>query len=71
MPAPERGNRVGLCLHCRHARAVRSRTDQDYYRCGRSDDDGRYSKYPRLPMLSCDGYEPGVPDHPHRPTGRR
>lgn len=60
-------DRVGLCLDCRHARLVRSRTDQDYYRCGRSDDDGRYPKYPRLPVLTCDGYQPIEPvDTPTR-----
>ena len=57
MPPPELGNRVGLCLHCRHARLVRSRTDQDYYRCGRSDQDARYPKYPRLPVMSCEGHD--------------
>ena len=69
MRPADREDRVGLCLHCRHARVVRSRTDQDYYRCGRSDHDGRYSKYPRLPVLSCDGYEPGEP-RPSPPASR-
>ncbi len=61
MPAPDRSNRVGLCLDCLHARVVRARGGQDYYRCGRSDDDGRFPKYPRLPMLRCEGYDAGAP----------
>ena len=48
---------MGLCLDCRHARVVRSRTDRNYYRCGRSDHDARYPKYPRLPVMSCEGHD--------------
>ena len=62
MRGVDREAQVGLCLGCRHARVVRSRTNQDYYRCGRFDDDERYAKYPRLPMRKCDGYEPHMPD---------
>ena len=61
MPWPDPADRAGLCLDCRHADIVRSRTDQDYYRCGRSDHDRRYPRYPRLPVTSCEGYEPVEP----------
>ena len=61
MPTPDHGHRAGLCLGCRHARVVRSRTNQNYYRCGRSDHDGRYPRYPHLPVVSCDGYDPVEP----------
>ena len=62
MRTADREERVGLCLRCRHARLVRSRTNQDYYRCERSADDALYPKYPRLPMRSCDGFDPVEPD---------
>ena len=59
--------RVGLCLRCRHVRVVHSHANHDYYRCQRYDDDGRYARYPRLPMRRCDGYDPvraGPGTHP-------
>ena len=48
---------VGLCLHCRHARIVVSRAESRFYLCKRSRTDPAYPKYPRLPVLQCDGYE--------------
>ena len=54
----ERGEaaRVGLCFNCRHARTVPSRRAL-YWLCELSATDPRYDKYPRLPVLACDGYE--------------
>lgn len=51
---------VGLCLHCRHARIVISRAESRFYLCKRSSTDPAYPKYPRLPVLQCDGYERNV-----------
>jgi omega-amidase len=53
-PAPDR---VGLCASCRHSRKVESSKGSVFYLCQRSLDDGRFTKYPRLPKLSCFGYE--------------
>ena len=64
MREAEREGRVGLCPDCRHVRVVRSRMNQDYYRCERSTADARYPKYPRLPVLRCDGYDPVEPRAP-------
>jgi hypothetical protein len=47
---------VGLCLTCRHARIVESRTSR-FWLCRLSASDPRFPKYPRLPVLACDGYE--------------
>jgi hypothetical protein len=47
---------AGLCATCRHARAVAS-PRASYLRCGRSDLDPDYPRYPRLPVLHCVGYE--------------
>jgi hypothetical protein len=48
---------VGLCATCRFVRLVPSVRNATYYRCGRSDDDQSYPRFPRLPVVSCAGYE--------------
>ncbi|GMV99856.1 MAG: hypothetical protein AMXMBFR84_09950 [Candidatus Hydrogenedentota bacterium] len=49
---------VGLCLSCRHARRIRHpHGGNDYWRCGLSDVDSRFPKYPRLPVSDCEGFE--------------
>ena len=67
---PDEEAQVGLCLHCRHARIVISRAESRFYLCKRSRTDPAYPKYPRLPVLRCNGYEqdnpPAEPD-PDRP----
>ncbi len=50
-------DRVGLCSSCRHVRVVRSDTGSTFYLCGLSRVDPSFPKYPRLPVLSCRGYE--------------
>jgi hypothetical protein len=47
----------GLCKDCRHANPVRSAHDAVYYLCRLSFDDARFPKYPRLPVLFCEGYD--------------
>ena len=48
---------VGLCATCRFVRLVSSVRNATYYRCGRSDEDPAYARFPRLPVVSCAGYE--------------
>jgi hypothetical protein len=48
---------VGLCASCAHAFVVRSNRGSVFYRCGLSATDPRFEKYPRLPVLSCVGYD--------------
>ena len=55
MKAP--GERPGLCLHCVHAQRVASRTSL-YWRCVLAESDARFERYPRLPVLHCDGFVP-------------
>ena len=57
----ERLVRVGLCTRCRHARAIRSARDSEFWLCERSKFDARFAKYPRLPMHACGGFEPLEP----------
>lgn len=49
---------IGLCAECRHERVVRTRTGSQFHLCMRSRTDVRYPRYPRLPVLSCAGFEP-------------
>jgi hypothetical protein len=48
---------VGLCAACAHVRVVRSDRESVFYLCELSKIDQRFPKYPRLPVLSCSGYE--------------
>ncbi len=54
---PAIDHRVGLCGSCAHVRVVRSGRGSTFYLCGRSSTDRRFSKYPRLPVAACVGYE--------------
>ncbi|HEX6200100.1 MAG TPA: hypothetical protein VF150_07555 [Thermoanaerobaculia bacterium] len=55
----ETGTRPGLCATCRHARILHSRTSI-FLRCAMAEVDPAFPRYPRLPVLSCRGYE-GAP----------
>ena len=47
---------VGLCRTCRHHREITTQ-ESVFWRCGRSDTDPAYPRYPQLPVHSCAGYE--------------
>jgi len=48
---------VGLCLHCRHGAPTGSGRGSVFHLCRLSHIDPTYPKYPRLPVLSCRGFE--------------
>jgi hypothetical protein len=48
---------IGLCAACRHVRSVQSSHGSLFYLCQLSESDPRFTKYPRLPVLRCVGYE--------------
>lgn len=52
------GVAAGLCETCRHARALASRSSV-FLRCALAETDPRFPRYPRLPIISCRGYERG------------
>jgi hypothetical protein len=54
--AGERTTPGGLCDRCRHARRVDS-PRASYLRCGRSDGDPAFPRYPHLPVVACAGFE--------------
>jgi hypothetical protein len=53
---PETGH-DGLCANCLHARRLESARGSVFILCNLSLTDPRFPKYPRLPVLSCDGYK--------------
>ncbi len=48
--------KAGLCDTCRHQRLVTTARSA-FSLCERSTTDDRYPKYPRLPVVSCPGFE--------------
>ena len=56
---------AGGCVSCVYARLIRAKANDVYYFCERSVNDPRYARYPRLPMLTCEGHtdraESGLP----------
>lgn len=52
---------AGLCLSCRHALIRPTKKGTVYLRCGLAAVDDRFPKYPRLPVVSCLGFEPAAP----------
>jgi hypothetical protein len=48
---------AGLCARCTQVRVVESGRGSRFYLCTRAERDARFSKYPRLPVLRCPGFE--------------
>jgi hypothetical protein len=48
---------AGLCADCIHARSVKSDRGSMFLFCELSAHDRKFPKYPRLPVLSCEGYK--------------
>jgi GNAT superfamily N-acetyltransferase len=61
--------RAGLCGACRHAREIVSGRGSRFVLCGRSRTDASYPRYPILPRLTCDGFDPliAAPSDPMTP----
>jgi len=56
-PVPQQNPaNFGLCADCTHARRIESDRGSVFLQCQLSFTDGRFAKYPRLPVLSCGGY---------------
>ena len=50
----------GLCDDCRNRKVVVTDRGSVFYRCLLAEQDGRFPKYPRLPVLVCTGWRPGA-----------
>jgi hypothetical protein len=58
VPSETSGARPGLCEDCTHARRIESDRGSVFFLCQLALTDSRFKKYPRLPVLSCPGYQP-------------
>jgi hypothetical protein len=68
VPAPSNG----LCDSCALQKLVPNTRGSVFSLCLRSRTDQRYSRYPRVPVLSCPGYESiGRGPTEGSPTGSR
>jgi hypothetical protein len=50
-------HKLGLCADCVHARTITSNKGSTFLQCRLSFTDSRFAKYPRLPVMSCQGYK--------------
>lgn len=57
-PDTEELARLGMCASCAHQREIHSDRGSVFCQCGLAVTDPRFPQYPRLPVLSCGGYEP-------------
>jgi hypothetical protein len=48
----------GLCGRCRHAKKNRNDRGSVFLYCRLSEKDPRFPKYPPLPVVRCEGFEP-------------
>jgi hypothetical protein len=58
MPREAADPAAGLCAACRHAKTILSSRDGSFLRCGLSDRDPRFPRYPYQPVWTCAGHEP-------------
>ena len=49
---------TGLCGRCVHQRVVGNTRGSTFSLCERSKTEPEFPRYPRLPVLSCRGFEP-------------
>lgn len=57
----------GLCAGCVHAGSVVNDRGSRFLRCTRADTDARFPRYPRLPVVACEGFEArAAPPDPER-----
>ncbi|MBF9071212.1 hypothetical protein [Streptacidiphilus fuscans] len=51
------GAEPGLCATCAHVHLNETRRGTAYLRCTRATWDAQLPRYPRLPVLTCPGFE--------------
>ena len=49
-------SRAGLCATCAHVTIVQSDRASRFYMCRLSLTDGRFPRYPAIPVVWCPGY---------------
>jgi len=58
----------GLCAQCVHSKEIRTDRGSAFTMCLRSFSEPQYPKYPRLPVLTCAGFEAETISGPPYPT---
>ena len=48
---------AGLCATCRNSRVIQSARGSRFWNCLLHERDERFPKYPRLPVIRCQGFE--------------
>ena len=48
---------AGLCDRCAHQKLVGNTRGSTFSLCELSKTDARFAKYPRLPVVRCEGFE--------------
>src|SRR5687768_8951365 len=61
-PPPTAAHWPGLCSTCRHGRPIANARGSTFWRCELSETDARFPRYPRLPVLTCEGFAPTEPE---------
>lgn len=56
------GQGAGLCARCANLRVVESDRGSRFYLCQLSAVDERFPRYPRLPVMRCEGFRPAEID---------
>jgi len=59
--AGQRDPKVGLCSICNRASTLVGAKGVTFWRCGESDSDAAFRRYPTLPVEDCARFEPGSP----------
>lgn len=57
------GASPGLCANCVHRRLLASPRSV-FVLCALAETDARFPRYPRLPVIACDGYQPAALKRP-------
>jgi hypothetical protein len=52
----EQHRTAGLCAACVHATIITSSRGSTFFLCQLSQADARFPRYPRLPVVRCEGY---------------
>lgn len=52
----------GLCDNCQHQRLVPNTRGSVFSLCERSRTDDAYPRYPPVPVIACQGFEPRAAD---------
>ena len=47
---------LGLCTYCDWSKQIKTAKKSSFIMCNLSKIDQRYTKYPQLPLLECEGF---------------